>query len=459
MAARYRSNMLLLVALLLASAMRPAVAAVDISGRWGVMVQSGFIGVQPTEWEFEQSGTSLVLTITFTDPGFSGAVGPYSGTIDPDTGVFSVDLPEPNSYPFPPCPESRIDGTATPDSLALSGSYTQYFIKTTPPDVGCNQAFGPFQGVRCGPGVTACCPGASCCGNGLVADVEECDDGNQADGDCCSAACALETAGSPCSDGNGCTDDLGCDGAGACQHADNSAPCGPTCFPGTCSGGLCDFAGPEPDTTPCDDGNACTADDHCSGTGNCSAGDPVVCGPCESCSQATGCVAVPQPALSCDADAPAVLALSVAHPLRSRVSWRRRDAAAAPGLVGDPTAATEYDLCVFDAAGLLFGTTVMPGGTCDGQPCWRATDDGYIYRDRDGGAGAVKRIDLREEVPAFRLKVKAQGPGVLPGSLAGAAAPLIAELRARDASGNACWQSRFGESAIKRGARTLRARN
>jgi cysteine-rich repeat protein len=96
----------------------------------------------------------------------------------------------------------------------------------------------------------------SACGNGMLEVNEECDDGNTADGDCCSAACLFETtecrpaagecdaaetctgssfpcpadgldpAGTPCTaDANPCTLDQ-CDGASsACMHVpDNDNP-------------------------------------------------------------------------------------------------------------------------------------------------------------------------------------------------------------------------------------------
>jgi cysteine-rich repeat protein len=46
---------------------------------------------------------------------------------------------------------------------------------------------------------------------------ETCDDGNTADGDCCSSSCQLEAAGTSCSDGNACTQADTCDGAGHCS--------------------------------------------------------------------------------------------------------------------------------------------------------------------------------------------------------------------------------------------------
>src|SRR6185503_16226564 len=72
--------------------------------------------------------------------------------------------------------------------------------------------------------------------------MEECDDGNALDGDCCSSSCQFETAGMGCaSDGNPCTNDV-CNGAGTCTHAPNAASCndGQFCTVNdVCAGGSC----------------------------------------------------------------------------------------------------------------------------------------------------------------------------------------------------------------------------
>ncbi|MBY0279526.1 DUF4215 domain-containing protein [Candidatus Binatia bacterium] len=163
------------------------------------------------------------------------------------------------------------------------------------------------------------------CGNGIVEPTEQCDDGNTSGGDCCSSTCHLESgatvcrpatgpcdtaetctgsstacpadafaiAGTVCADdGNVCTDDA-CDGAGACAHAPNAAPCDDGAFCtgfDTCAGGSCAVHSGDPcvggaecaatcnellDTcnavagTACSsDGNACTLD-VCDGAGAC----------------------------------------------------------------------------------------------------------------------------------------------------------------------------------------------
>jgi cysteine-rich repeat protein len=63
------------------------------------------------------------------------------------------------------------------------------------------------------------------CGDGIVQDGEDCDDGNTSDGDCCSATCQYETLGSACEDGRVCTNDDQCDGAGACVAGGPATTC------------------------------------------------------------------------------------------------------------------------------------------------------------------------------------------------------------------------------------------
>ncbi len=94
------------------------------------------------------------------------------------------------------------------------------------------------------------------CGNGVVDTNEQCDDGNQVDGDCCSRGCTNEAADSECPDeGLPCTFDK-CDGAGSCTHPPRAvgAPCsdgeGFFCTADTCDAfGTCTHV-PIPGCTP-----------------------------------------------------------------------------------------------------------------------------------------------------------------------------------------------------------------
>ena len=92
--------------------------------------------------------------------------------------------------------------------------------------------------------------GMGICGNGFVDPGEQCDDGNEIGGDCCSAVCGFETSGNACDAGMCFTGGAGtCDGAGACDG-----------------------------TTPviCDDGAFCNGAESCDPVLGCQAGTPPV---------------------------------------------------------------------------------------------------------------------------------------------------------------------------------------
>ncbi len=61
------------------------------------------------------------------------------------------------------------------------------------------------------------CQNAKCSDGFVQADVDQCDDGNAVDGDCCSALCTFEAAASTCDDGNACSTGDQCNGAGLCS--------------------------------------------------------------------------------------------------------------------------------------------------------------------------------------------------------------------------------------------------
>jgi cysteine-rich repeat protein len=130
------------------------------------------------------------------------------------------------------------------------------------------------------------------CGNGVLEPGEACDDGNTTGGDCCSAACDLEAAGSACDDEDACTENDTCNGSGDCAGSARVCDDAELCTDDDCdSVSGCVFIA---NTALCDDGDACTAGDVCA-NGICTAGAPITCDDAElctddTCDAASGCV-------------------------------------------------------------------------------------------------------------------------------------------------------------------------
>jgi cysteine-rich repeat protein len=147
-----------------------------------------------------------------------------------------------------------------------------------------------------------CAATTAVCGNGRVEAGEQCDDGNTTAGDCCSAACQYEAAGSACSDGFFCTVGETCNGAGACAGgtARNCADALP-CTTDTCNetGDVCAHA---VNDAACNDGNPCNGAETCNPATGCAPGTPLNCDDAsacttDSCSPTAGCQ---HAAVNCD---------------------------------------------------------------------------------------------------------------------------------------------------------------
>jgi hypothetical protein len=126
---------------------------------------------------------------------------------------------------------------------------------------------------------------APVCGNGALEGGEECDDGNVAPGDCCSATCTFEALGSACDDGQFCTVSETCDGSGVCGGGSPRNCSDPiACTADSCDE-VADACVNTPDDAACADGVFCNGVEICSPVLDCQAGTP------PSCDDGVGCTA------------------------------------------------------------------------------------------------------------------------------------------------------------------------
>lgn len=152
----------------------PVYAAVDLNGRFTITYTS--FPLSPQSWDIGQSGTNLAVMLTG-----SGSIL-ASGTIDPDTGEFTLVDTRPNcNIPGPP---GTITGVAS-DSDNFTGVWTTD-VQTSP--TICSPFTLALEGAR------------NRCGDSVLDPGEECDGGQ-----CCASNCRFAENGLPCSDGNPAT--------------------------------------------------------------------------------------------------------------------------------------------------------------------------------------------------------------------------------------------------------------
>ena len=217
---------------------------------------------------------------------------------------------------------------------------------STPSEVCVAQVSGPPQ-----------CLSQGSCGDGFTDpdEGEECDDGDQLDGDCCSALCTFEPAGASCGNGNVCDGEETCNGAGACQSGTPLVPQANS----ICESAFC---------------------------------DPVL-----------GIQEVPEPASNCHSFAKAKLVVNEVREGHESLSLDLRNGPDLDQAVfGAPTSAEgeAYSVCFYrndnDAFAGELRLPALPNGgsTCGTRRCWKTRKSiGYHYRDKDyatDGIGALK---------------------------------------------------------------------
>ena len=246
---------------------------------------------------------------------------------------------------------------------------------------------------------------ATPCGDGLLDPGEDCDDGNDVNGDCCSASCTAEPDGGVCDDGETCTS-------------------GDQCVAGRCAGA------PVTDGTPCDDDSLCTADSCQSGL----------------------CVGVPTPAVGCKVPTlplkSQLLLKDVAPDLGDQLRWKwTKGQATTFAELGDPATSDSYELCLYGPGpSLLFRGRADAAGACAGRACWKTTTGkGYGFKDKDRTPDGVEKLSLVSG-PDGAAKISAKGKGPLLHMPAVGSLALPVEVQLRGAG--QCWAATYSTSIV-----------
>lgn len=238
------------------------------------------------------------------------------------------------------------------------------------------------------------------CGNGTTDPGETCDDGDLVDCDGCDSNC---TSSAACGNGVTCAPE-------ECDDGNTVA--------GDCCGAACAL---EPVTSPCDDGDACTNGDACDGAGTCAA------------------AAMPAPVCRGGEPGAAVFQLLDASPdTRDKLTWRwKRGEETLPPALGDPTATTQYTLCVYDASASpqpRLRTVVPPGGR------WTTAGSGFRYRDPTTSAAGIRTMKLVPGADGVaRVIVRGKG-AALPLPPFPATPPVAVQLRT---DAGECWGATY----------------
>lgn len=117
---------------------------------------------------------------------------------------------------------------------------------------------------------------------------------------------------------------------------------------------------------------------------------------------------------------------------------------------GDPRVGTDYELCVFDAAGEAVAAVVYDAAQdCDGKSCWRGNAKGFSYSRRVTGsdrATSTAKLSLRVG-SAGKAKITASAKGgLLDVATLPPQQPVVVQLRAGNGQ---CWEATYSAPAKK----------
>ncbi len=113
---------------------------------------------------------------------------------------------------------------------------------------------------------------------------------------------------------------------------------------------------------------------------------------------------------------------------------------------GDPTAGTNYSLCVYDrtsgAPTLSLIANLVGGDTCANGPCWHETSRGFRYVDGNGTRGGIVLVTMKEGTNGHaQIKLKGKGGSLDMPLLPLAQDPAVTVQLKNDAG--VCWAADY----------------
>jgi ELWxxDGT repeat protein/cysteine-rich repeat protein len=138
-----------------------------------------------------------------------------------------------------------------------------------------------------------------------------------------------------------------------------------------------------------------------------------------------------------------------ATPAADKLAWKWSAGADTPlPAFGDPTASTDYALCVYDTTGgnpkLRLRADAPAGTTCGTRPCWNAINGGFVYGSRAATPEGLLKVRLKAGV-AGTAKISVSGKGT---NLPALALPLNPAVTVQLHNGaGECWGAGFSTPA------------
>ncbi len=328
----------------------------------------------------DSSGMTQMDDGTVETDGATGPVDAYVGPVDATVETESGTTPEGGQTEGGTTPEA---GVTDAGNGSACGANSECANGHCVGGICCASACTPgtCQKATCADGMTCAYPPAS--------DGSSCNDNNACttSDHCVSGQCTGGTAVS-CDDGNPCTDDS-CDMALGCKNQNNTAACNDnnactvndTCSGGLCSGSPMDCSGaayndacnvgvcsggacaksPKANTTSCDDSNACTTTDVCT-NGTCT-GSGNSCG-----ANSSACTNGAPPTCTCNGGFVNSNGQCVPN-----VNECSPDPCVAGASCNDPSSATGDYVCTcptgFHGDGKTSGTGCTENDNCVNNPC------------------------------------------------------------------------------------------